>query len=362
MIHDKTINANKALSVLSPLIISASRSTDIPAFYSDWFVARLRERWCGWVNPFNQQEYRVSFDKTRMIVFWSKNPKPMLERLDEVEALGFSQYYFQFTLNDYVREGVEPNVPPVAERIDTFKRLADRIGKERVIWRFDPLMLGCAAGTKPGPPASDLSVEVLLERIGNIGRQLKGYTEKLVFSFIDIGAYKKVQRNLEGLGVREFSSEEQRQFAQGLAELNKELGLELATCGEEADLSAYDVRHNKCVDDELMMRLFHDDAALMDFIGAEYVKPTDQDKQMTLSLGFDDAKPETIISGWHIPKSKKDKGQRKACGCIVSKDIGAYNTCLHLCVYCYANSSNKIVQSNYQKHIKNLFSARLLED
>ena len=69
-----------------------------------------------------------------------------------MEALGFRQYYFQFTLNDYVREGLEPNVPPVAERIDTFKRLADRIGKERVMWRFDPLMLGCAAGTKPGPP------------------------------------------------------------------------------------------------------------------------------------------------------------------------------------------------------------------
>ena len=205
-----------------------------------------------------------------MIVFWSKNPKPLLERLDEVEALGFRQYYFQFTLNDYVREGLEPNVPPVAERIDTFKRLAERIGKERVIWRFDPLMLGCAADTAVGPRVCGLSIDELLERIGNIGRQLKGYTEKLVFSFIDIGAYRKVQRNLEGLGVREFSPDEQRQFAQGLAELNKELGLELATCGEEADLSAYGVRHNKCVDDELMMRLFHDDAVLMDFIGAEY--------------------------------------------------------------------------------------------
>ena len=252
----------------------------------------------------------------------------MLERLDEIEALGFRQYYFQFTLNDYVREGLEPNVPPVTERIDTFKRLADRIGKERVIWRFDPLMLGCAADTAVGPPVCGLSIDELLERIGNIGRQLKGYTEKLVFSFIDIGAYRKVQRNLEGLGVREFSPDEQRQFAQGLAELNKELGLELATCGEEADLSAYGVRHNKCVDDELMMRLFHDDAPLMDFIGAEY----------------------DMFSGWHIPKSKKDKGQRKACGCIVSKDIGAYNTCPHLCRYCYANAQDAQVLANFARH------------
>ena len=312
------------VSTISPLILSASRETDIPAFYSDWFVSRLREGWCEWKNTYSGTVHKVSFAKMRMIVFWSKNPKPLLERLDEVEALGFRQYYFQFTLNDYVREELEPNVPPVAERIDTFKRLADRIGKERVIWRFDPLMLGFAAGTK----LCGLSIDELLERIGNIGRQLKGYTEKLVFSFIDIGAYRKVQRNLEGLGVREFSPDEQRQFAQGLAELNKELGLELATCGEETDLSAYGVRHNKCVDDELMMRLFHDDAALMDFIGAEY----------------------DMFSGWHIPKSKKDKGQRKACGCIVSKDIGAYNTCPHLCRYCYANASPELALANWRRH------------
>ena len=329
--------------LFSPLILSASRETDIPAFYSDWFVSRLREGWCEWKNTYSGTIHKVSFDKTRMIVFWSKNPKPMLERLDEIEALGFRQYYFQFTLNDYVREGLEPNVPPVAERIDSFKRLADRIGKERVIWRFDPLMLGCADtclqhdgegavatladARERVPPAIGISINSLLERIGNIGRQLKGYTEKLVFSFIDIGAYKKVQRNLEGLGVREFSSEEQRRFAQGLAELNKELGLELATCGEEADLSAYGVRHNKCVDDELMMRLFHNDTALMDFIGAE-----------------------EMLDGWHIEKSKKDKGQRKACGCIVSKDIGAYNTCPHLCRYCYANASPEQALANWRRH------------
>ena len=300
-------------------------------------MSRFREGWCEWKNTYSGTIHKVSFDKTRMIVFWSKNPKPLLERLDEVEALGFRQYYFQFTLNDYVREGLEPNVPPVAERIDTFKRLAERIGKERVIWRFDPLMLGCAVGTKLGPPACDLSVDMLLERIGNIGRQLKGYTEKLVFSFIDIGAYKKVQRNLERLGVREFSPEEQRRFAQGLAELNKELGLELATCGEEADLSAYGVRHNKCVDDELMMRLFHDDAALMESIGAEY----------------------DMFTGWHIPKSKKDKGQRKACGCIVSKDIGAYNTCPHLCRYCYANASPEQALANWRRHKAESLTAQL---
>lgn len=311
---------NNEKKYLEPVIVSASRETDIPAFYADWFVERLREGWCEWKNPFNGEVRKVLFDKTRMIVFWSKNPRPMLERLDEVEALGFKQYYFQFTLNDYVEEGLEPNVPGVAERIGTFRRLADRIGKERVIWRFDPLLL-----------TDEMTIDVLLDRIAKIGRQLKGYTEKLVFSFIDIASYRKVQKNLAGLNCRELSKEDQISFAQGLLQLNMELSLELATCAEQVDLSACGIKHNKCVDDDLMLRLFHDDAELMEYIGAEY----------------------DLIEGWKIKKSRKDKGQRKVCGCIVSKDIGMYNTCPHLCKYCYANASDKAVMNNWKLHIAN---------
>lgn len=310
---------SKIKNGLNPVIMSASRSTDIPAFYADWFLERLRAGFSVWVNPFNQERYRVSFADTRMIVFWSKNPKPMLERLDEVESLGFRQYYFQFTLNDYVAEGLEPNVPPVAERIDTFRRLAGRIGKERIIWRFDPLLL-----------SDSLTVGVLLEKIATIGHELHGATEKIVFSFADIQTYRKVSKNLSGTNCREFSSEEKIEFAKGLRDVNLSLGLEMATCAEDIDLSEYGIKHNKCVDDDLMVRLFHDDAKLMDFIGAEY----------------------DMIDGWTIKKSRKDKGQRKACGCIVSKDIGMYNTCPHLCRYCYANSSDNVVRRNYQKYIE----------
>ena len=310
-------DAGEMVEAMAPLIISASRSTDIPAFYADWFVARLKKKWCGWINPFSQQKYLVSFDKTRIIVFWSKNPKLMMQRLDEIESLGYRQYYFQFTLNDYVAEGLEPNVPSVDERIDTFRRLAERIGKERVIWRFDPLLL-----------TDKISIDVLLDRIAKIGRQLKGYTEKLVFSFIDIASYRKVQKNLAGLNCRELSKEDQISFAQGLSQLNMELSLELATCAEQVDLSAYGIKHNKCVDDELMLRLFHDDADLMDFIGAEC----------------------DLIDGWKIKKSRKDKGQRKECGCIVSKDVGIYNTCPHLCRYCYANANDNLVVKNFRLH------------
>ena len=301
----------------TPIIVSASRSTDIPAFYSDWFIERLEAGYVKWYNPFNNQPLYVSFANTKLFVFWSKNPKPMLERLDKLEALGFKQYYFQFSLNDYVAEGFEPNVPNVEERIDTFRRLSDRIGKERVIWRFDPLLL-----------TDKISVEVLLERIAKIGRRLKGYTEKLVFSFIDIASYKKVKKNLVDSGCREFIAEEQLKFANGLARLNDELGLELATCGELADLSECGIKHNKCVDDELIMRLFHGDEELMNYIGAE----------------------KDIFGEWHIVKRAKDKGQRAACGCIVSKDIGEYNTCPHLCHYCYANANNAAALENWERH------------
>lgn len=303
---------NKA-NTLNPVVVSASRSTDIPAFYADWMLSRLQLGYCTWINPFNRVEFNVSFKNTRLIVFWSKNPKPMLERLAGIEALGFRQYYFQFTLNDYVAEGLEPNVPKVETRIDTFRRLADRIGKERVIWRFDPLLL-----------TDKISIDALLERIGTIGRQLKGYTNKLVFSFIDITPYRKVQRNLAGLGFREFTAEMKVMFAGGLARLNEGLGYDLATCAEDIDLSDYGITHNKCIDDELMLREFNADTKLMDFIGAE----------------------RDIFGRWTIRKSKKDKGQRKSCGCVSSKDIGMYNTCPHLCRYCYANTTDSAVLAN----------------
>ena len=134
------IQSGEVVEAQAPLIISASRSTDIPAFYADWFVSRLKEGYIKWKNPFNGVPLYVSFQNARLIVFWSKNYKPMMKHLDYLNDKGLN-YYFQFTLNDYDAEKLEPQVPNVQARINTFIELSEKVGKEKVVWRFDPLIL-----------------------------------------------------------------------------------------------------------------------------------------------------------------------------------------------------------------------------
>ena len=179
-----TNEVGEQVAATAPEIISASRSTDIPAFYAKWFFNRLAKGYCAWYNPFNQQKMYISFSKCKVIVFWTKNPKPIIPYLHILDEMGI-HYYFQVTLNDYTKEGFEPNVPLVGERIDTFKLLSDMVGKEKVIWRFDPLIISPTIGPRE-----------LLTRIWHVGNKLKGYTDKLVFSFVDVKAYRKVQNNL----------------------------------------------------------------------------------------------------------------------------------------------------------------------
>ncbi len=312
----------------APVIISASRATDIPTFYADWFVSRWDKGHIKWTNPFNNVPLYISFQKTRAVVFWTKNPKPMFKYLDYLDN-NIPNYYFQFTLNDYDKEGFEGKVPSVESRIKSFIELSNRLGKKRVVWRFDPLIL-----------TKDIDVKELLRRIENIGDQLKDYTEKLVFSFADISSYRKVKNNLdkEHVPYIEFTPETMIEVAEGLEKLNKKWGFQIGTCTEKIDLDKYGIVHNKCIDDDLMIDLFHEDKDLMDFLGVEYEEP---------SL-FDD---ETHVK--RKPKKLKDKGQREDCGCIMSKDIGQYNTCPHECNYCYANTSKEIAYKNYNQNRQN---------
>jgi DNA repair photolyase len=293
----------------APLIISASRATDIPAFHAEWLRERLEAGFVERINPFNRKPSIVSLKEARVFVFWSKNPKPMFPLLEELEARGVHSY-FQFTLNDYDAECYEPGIPKLAERVKTFMALSKRLGKERVIWRFDPLLL-----------TEKVSVDTLLKKVERVGDLIHAYTSRFVFSFADIVGYKRVQRHLRQAGVkaREFSLPEMEVFAAAVEQLNQRWGLSVSTCSEMIDLERYGIEHGRCIDDRLLVRLFPQDAKLMAFLGYEQ------------GLG-----------GEWVPIDKKrklkDPGQRKACGCVVSKDIGRYDTCTQGCVYCYACS------------------------
>ncbi len=306
-------------SAVAPCVISASRSTDIPAFHARWLLDRLIAGYCKWINPFNGRPQYVSFQKCRAMVFWTKNAAPMIPVLPELDERNIA-YYFQFTVNDYETEGWEPNVPPLDQRLETFKSLSRRLGPERVVWRFDPLIL-----------SDTLAVPDILAKVERIGRELHPYTKKLVLSFVDISRYGKVRKNLlrSGIRLREFQPSEMCVCAEGLASMAKSWGLTVSTCGEAMDLSEFGVSHNRCIDADLLLRISQNNDELRQAFGSRRGSVVD------------------LCEISEIDHQKlKDRGQRDDCGCAVSKDIGQYNTCAHLCTYCYANTSAKIVLSN----------------
>jgi len=307
---------------LFPTIITASRATDIPAYYGEWFVNRLRAGYCHWVNPFNREVSRVTFAKTRAIVFWTKNAIPFSDKLSEVDASG-KGYYFTYSLNDYVFENWEPNLPALPARIDNFCSLSERLGADRVIWRFDPLIL-----------SDSLDVESLLERIERIGAHIHRYTRKLIVSFVDIAAYKKVQRNLttNAGGIREFSAAEMTRILAGIGKLANNWCIKAATCSEHGDYTQYGVESASCVDGLLLRRLYPRDKELL-----EYLSPPRAKNLFTSE--YDD-----------VNRVMKDRGQRGNCGCVVSKDIGYYDSCPAGCNYCYANSTATKIINNVARH------------
>lgn len=326
----------------APIIVSASRSTDIPAFYADWFFHRLKVGYSAWTNPFNGVKSYVSYKETRFIVFWSKNPHPLLNHLEYLKERNIG-CYIQYTLNDYETEKLEQGVPSLQQRIDTFKQLVDKLGKGHVIWRFDPLIL-----------TDDISIDTLLYKIERIGDHLQGYTEKLVFSYADILSYRKVKANLEKSNIpyQEWTEVQMLDFAKKLSALNRRWGYTLATCGEKIDLQQFGIEHNHCVDDALIIRLAYEDKKLMDFLKVNiFPMPVPN------LFGESESLPDDAIllpnNTYATHGDNRDKGQRLFCGCIVSKDIGEYNTCPHLCEYCYANASKDAAVFNWKRHLSN---------
>ncbi|MEA4884424.1 MAG: DUF1848 domain-containing protein [Clostridia bacterium] len=285
------------------MIISASRRTDIPAFYSEWFMNRVRDGYCLVANPFNaKQVSRISLcpDRVDAIVFWSKNPAPLIPRLTELDSMGF-RYYFQYTICDYPVE-LEPDVPPLADRTATALELAKRVGPRRVIWRYDPIII-----------SDHTDVEHHKRAFARIASALHGATTRVVVSLVDY--YGKVDRNLRplersGWHFQKYSGAEpeSRDLLRWIQEEAHRHGFETQSCAEAVNMSDLGIPHGKCIDDELLNEL------------------------------------------WGIPLSRKDPGQRGECLCAASKDIGANNTCLHGCRYCYATMSLAVAQEQNREH------------
>lgn len=274
------------------MILSVSRRTDIPSYYSEWFFNRIKEGFLCVRNPMNPRQVsriELSPEVVDCIVFWTKNPLPMLDRLQELSAY---HYYFQFTMTGYGRD-VEVNVPHKKEvMILAFQRLSTEIGSQKVIWRYDPILF-----TKIYTP------EYHIKAFTQIAEALRGYTHNCVISFVD--SYAKIKKNMIELGVYELSQEELTAFAKELAQIAKKNGMTIATCAEVIDLEECGIEHNACIDKELIEKI----------IGAE------------LRVG-------------------KDKNQRTECRCIESVEVGSYDTCRNGCKYCYANHSLEHVGRN----------------
>jgi hypothetical protein len=286
------------------VIISASRRTDIPAFYSQWFLERIRAGYCTVPNPFNaKQVSTVSLapEDVDAIVFWTRNPRPLLAYLPELDERGHV-YVFQYTLLDYPR-WLEKNTPPVDAAIAAFREVAARIGPNRVIWRYDPLVF-----------TRSIDADFHRGAFSRLAGALRGSTERVVVSIMD--DYAKSRGRLSALDDETPQSKESACAGDAFGELMRDLagiagehGMQIQSCAETLDLRAYGIEAGKCIDDALLNRLFN------------------------LNIS-----------------ATKDPTQRTYCGCVISKDIGMYNSCPFGCQYCYATASFETARTRYARH------------
>lgn len=278
------------------MIISASRRTDIPTYYSEWFFNRLRDGYVCVRNPMNiHQISKISLSPEVVdgIVFWTKNPIPMMPYLDKLNDYA---YYFQFTVNSYGKD-IELNVPNKNDIIiPAFRELSNRIGADRVIWRYDPILL-----------TEKYTIDYHVNYFNELAKRLSGYTDKCIISFLDL--YRNTQTHLKDIGILPLGDKEMYELAERLVEIANKNNLIIESCAEKINLEKFGIQHGHCIDCSLFEKILN--------------------CKMNLS---------------------KDKNQRPECGCMESIDIGAYNTCKNGCRYCYANFSDKTVVKNTSVH------------
>lgn len=275
------------------MIINTGQRTDIPAFYSEWFANRLKEGYVCVRNPFNQNQvsrYQLDPSVVDVIGFCTKNPAPMFRYMDLLKDYG--QYWF-VSITPYGRD-IEPNVPDKHQLLEDFKRLSGIVGVRSVGWRFDPVFL-----------SEKYTKEYHLHAFGQIAKTLEGYTKTAVISFIDL--YPKVRRNFPE--AKAVAKEDRLQMGKAFVEIAAAHGMTLKPCAEGDELAVYGADCSGC------MKISDYEAA----IGQRLEAP-------------------------------KRKGARAECACYLSCDIGAYNTCLHMCRYCYANAEPEKVRAHSRMH------------
>ena len=279
------------------MFLSVSRRTDIPAFYTEWFFNKLEKGFLYVRNPinFNQvSKINLSNDLIDCIVFWTKNPLKIIPKLDQLDEYGH-RYYFQITINAYGRV-IENNVPDLNDLISSFIEISKKIGKPKVIWRYDPIIL-----------SKEFTIDYHVNKFEYISRKLYPHTERCVISFLDM--YPNTRKKLSNIGLKEISKNDMAIIANRFSLINRKYNLEIVTCSEKINLEKYGIKHGKCIDDALFTKIF----------------------QVPIEV-------------------KKDKTQRKECECVTSIDIGSYNTCNHECRYCYANSNDGLRNKNILTH------------
>jgi len=293
------------------MIVSISRRTDIAAFYADWFINRVRAGFVKTRNPFNPHQVReISLrpEDVDCFVFWTRNPAPLFPYLNELENAGFP-FYFHITITGYPR-ALEEKTPPLDLACQRFCTLSEHLGADRVIWRFDPVLL-----------SSETPVSELIRLFDTIAQKLKGRTKKVMISLTDF--YAKTERNLkkvEGLHYEDLATQPEttNQLLGAFRRIARDNGMTLQACAQEQDWTGLGITAGKCIDDDLIRLLRGQDLS------------------------------------W-----RKDRNQRKACGCVQSVDIGTYNSCLHGCQYCYATYNEQQAKAAYTRHDPN--SAFLIE-
>ena len=284
-------------------IISVSRRTDIPAFYGDWFINRLKDGFVGYVNPFGGQKYIVSLNPDDVVcfVFWSKNYEPFIKKLNIIENMGY-KFYFNYTITG-LPNIFECNLTDKEIAIDALKKLSDIYSPKHISWRYDPIII------------SDITdYDFHIKNFENIASELEGYVERCYFSYAI--QYGKVKRNFDkfqrenGVKIADPNDNSKIKLANELAEIAEQYGIEMLSCCGDY-LLGQKIKKAHCVDGKLIEELFYKD-------GLKY----------------------------------REKPTRKECGCTDSTDIGAYDTCPHGCIYCYANMNKEKAYKRFEEHVK----------